>query len=107
MNIIDLAPAGAATVSGAVDLQAEVLVGVMPGAGWDGGAAATIQGSMDGTTFVNVANQGGTVQTVTLAANVINSIDPDLTLGMPYVRFRWGTGLGAARSLTVVKRPRP
>jgi hypothetical protein len=100
--------ANGASLSGAVDLTAGVLVGIqMPT--WTA-AVLTFQGSADDTTYTNVYTDGGSEFTVQTASDRFVQVDPVDFVGIRYLKVRSGTSgsavnQGAERVLTLVVRP--
>jgi hypothetical protein len=100
--------ANGASLSGAVALGAGAPVAIATPAAWTA-ANLTFQGSVDGTTFLNLYDDAGTEVTVTAAVDRYIALSASLFAGCRFLKIRSGTAgtpvnQGAARTLTVVTR---
>ncbi len=100
-TFIDLTDSATATIadgqslSGAIDCGGMVPVGVLaPAANWTT-AALSFQGSRDGSTYINVHDDGGEYTTGNIAAGGGCSLTKDVFRMWRYIKVRSGTS-GAA-----------
>jgi hypothetical protein len=102
--------ANGASLSGAVAIHPNSLVGIVMPADWTA-ANLTFQVSHDdGTTFNNLYDKDGTEVTVTAADDRYITLEPALWAGIRHLKVRSGTAgtpvnQGAARTLQLVARP--
>ena len=82
--------ANAASLSDAVYLHGEVLVGIRMPAVWDA-ANLTFQVSMDDVTYLNAYSQVGAEHVVTAAASRHIWVDPTDFAGYRWIKVRSGT----------------
>lgn len=97
------------SLSGAIDLERETLVGVQIPAAWTS-AGLSFQASPDGVTYGEAKDENGSVITVaTLAATDFVIFPPSKFLGARFLKIRSGTSgapvtQGADRVLTLTTR---
>ena len=107
----DVTIASGASLSAAVDLGAQTLVGVLISASWTA-AGLSFQGSPDGVTYGKLVNQAGTeITAAALAGGEYVCLDPDALYGTRFIKVRSGTNgtpvnQGADRTLRLVARRR-
>ncbi len=94
------------SLSPAVNLGGRKLCGIAMPAAWTA-AGLTLQGSVDGTTYLDVYIAAGTAYTITAAASQMIVLDPNLLRAMSYLKVRSGTAgapvnQGADRALTLL-----
>lgn len=97
------------SLSGAVDLEGVMVVGIVMPAGWTA-ADLTFQFSADGTTYGNVYNEAGAEFTIDAAVDRFIQVQPEHFWGARYLKVRSGTAgsavaQDAARTITLVTRP--
>lgn len=94
------------TVSEAVDLKDGYLVGVITPADFDG-TTITFQQSADNLTWYPVHDSAGNVVTLTTAASRYTAANPDLFLGIRYLKAVAGTNQTTTDTLLklAVRRP--
>lgn len=78
------------SLSNAIDVPGHVLVGIVMPPTWTS-ANLTFQGSVDGSTFLNVFVEGGGEFQVTAFANRLIIVDPTRLYGLRSLRVRSGT----------------
>jgi hypothetical protein len=91
------------TVSTAVDLENNTLVGLELPAAFTG-IAITFQGSNNNGTFKDVKKEDGTSYTLVVAQNTYVLIPPSALAGLRYVKIVSGSAEGAARSVKPIIR---
>lgn len=79
------------SLSGAVDLSTQCLIGLSMPSTWSTAAVITFAGSVDGVTFNPIYYQGGEFIISEAAASRQITIDPTALLPWRYVKIRSGT----------------
>lgn len=97
------------SLSGAVDLGETLPVAVVMPSAWDA-AALTFQGSLDGSSFLDLYSTSGSELQVSAAANRIIALDPAQFRGARFLKVRSGTSATpvnqtATRSLLILTVP--
>lgn len=93
--------ANSATVSSTLSLQgSRILLGLITPAALTG-TTFTFKGSIDGTNFYNLYNEG-TAYSVTVAVDRFIALDRETFDGVRYVQVVSGSVEGASRSIKVV-----
>lgn len=100
--------ANGASLSGAVDLGRNTLVGIVMPAAWTA-ANLTFQVSADGVTYSDLYDNTGTEKSVTAAAGRFIFTVPADWVGIRFVKVRSGTAAaainqGAARTLQLITK---
>lgn len=100
--------ANGASLSNGVLLASGVLVAIQMPAAWTA-AVLTFQGSVDGTNWCDLYDDGGNEYSATVAASHHVNLDASIFMSAPYVKVRSGTGgaavnQGADRLLTLIAR---
>lgn len=95
-------------VTGQIALNGSRVLAIQMSAGWDA-AALTFQGSLDGVTFMNLHDSGGTEISYTTAAGRIIVLSPLALVGLAALIIRSGTSgtpvnQTAARTLRLLTR---
>ena len=104
--------ASGASVSGTLDLNEEVILGIIMPAAWTS-AALTVEVSADGVTFTGLAYDDAGTQCNSIASPVAGAAYAESLAGMlpyRYIRLRSGPTASpvnqlAARSIIVITRP--
>jgi len=107
-NVQDATIANGASLSDAINLRGEVLVGIEMPAAWTA-ANLTFQASMDNATYLNVYSAAGAELVVTAAASQFIWVDPSNFAGCRWIKVRSGTSgtpvnQGAERLVGLVSR---
>lgn len=104
-NVLTVAIANGASLSGAAEIGAGTLIGIqLPTIT---SAALSFQGSADGVTYVEVVDSTNTAVSFTATTGAIYIKAPADLAGVPFIKVRSGTSgaavnQGAARTITLV-----
>jgi hypothetical protein len=96
--------ANAASVSAAIALQGNTLVGLVFPAGLTTGTAR-FQVSVDGTAYVPLNDDGGTRIAVPAVASTANSLKPSIFAGWPFVKIDLAAAVAADTTILILSRP--
>jgi len=91
------------TVSNAIDLGEQVIVGIQMPSGFTG-TSLTFQASADAITYVAVTDKAAAAYTVTVSASKYIVISPYDLAGVRFVKFVSQAAEGADRIIQVVTR---
>jgi hypothetical protein len=97
------------SLSAAVPLGADTLVGIVMPAAWTAAALTFLVSADGGASFQSLFNDAGTEVSVTVTAAEFVAIDPKYYRGANFIKVRSGTSAtpvaqGADRALTLVGR---
>lgn len=100
--------ANGASLSGAIDLSTQTLLGYVMPAAWTT-AGLTFQVSLDGVTYVDLYDNAGTEISHVVGASRFVRVSPADWVGIKYVKVRSGTAAapvnqGASRAITLVTK---
>lgn len=90
------------SLSNAIALSGAWLVQIDIPAGWTA-AVLTFQSSPDGETYSDLYDTSNTEISLTVSAGKARRVDPNLFMGIPYIKLRSGTSGSPVNQLTSAK----
>jgi hypothetical protein len=91
VRVLTATIANAASLSDAVPVNGQDVVGIVTPAAMTGGGNITFQGSHDGVTFNNIFTTSAELSIGAIAASQYYALSPDLLKGLVAIKVRTGT----------------